>query len=178
MKLRRVLALLIPLALVAAACGSDDDDSGSAETEASEGDEMAVPEDWPESVIFGFVPSQEQEELIGDIEPSESKRALASSPESAEDIALGTRPGKPRKKKRGSVSVRRWSVQSRQSKGLRRMSSALRGDTGDAEAAPARAAPTVAKLRLVLEPPPTMRRCGCCGRVPRVAVVRSAACVR
>jgi phosphonate transport system substrate-binding protein len=63
MKLRRVLAVLFALALVAAACGSDDDDSDSAETEA------AVPDDWPSEIIYGFVPSQEQEELLGEVQP-------------------------------------------------------------------------------------------------------------
>lgn len=68
--------------LVVAACGSDDDDSSPAtdapagsdapaSSETADG-EMAdgdVPADWPDSIVFGFVPSQEQESLQDDIQP-------------------------------------------------------------------------------------------------------------
>ena len=78
MKSRKLLAGCAALGLVVAACGSDDDssDSGAASTDAPTGtddmsdDDMAdVPEDWPESIVFGFVPSQEQESLQDDIQP-------------------------------------------------------------------------------------------------------------
>ncbi len=61
------------LSLVAAACGGDDD-SAEGTTAPTE----AVPEttaaesmnpDWPEKIVFGFVPSQEQETLQDDIQP-------------------------------------------------------------------------------------------------------------
>ena len=58
MRSGRVLGAACALALVVAACGDDDDDAASGDTE-----------DWPGSIVFGFVPSQEQEELKDDIEP-------------------------------------------------------------------------------------------------------------
>ncbi|HSP27954.1 MAG TPA: hypothetical protein VLN74_05345, partial [Ilumatobacteraceae bacterium] len=85
MRSRKLFAACAALGLVAAACGSDDDTSSSATdgpdateapappdapvdteapaaTDAPEGTEATsdVPEDWPESIVFGFVPSQEQ----------------------------------------------------------------------------------------------------------------------
>lgn len=80
MRSRTVVAAIAALGLVVAACGDDDDDAGDAgadTTDAPSGtddmagdDDMAeVPEDWPESIVFGFVPSQEQEELQDDIQP-------------------------------------------------------------------------------------------------------------
>lgn len=93
MRSRKLVAACCALGLVAAACGSDDDSSSSATdaagTEApagtdaeapasTDGDAPAgtdseamsdVPEDWPESIVFGFVPSQEQESLQDDIQP-------------------------------------------------------------------------------------------------------------
>jgi len=79
MRSRRLLGAACVLALVVAACGDDDDDAtpdtdagaetdGSAETEdpAEGGDDMA---DWPDSIVFGFVPSTEQETLQDDIAP-------------------------------------------------------------------------------------------------------------
>lgn len=94
MRSRKLFAACAALGLVAAACGSDDDTSSSATdapdateapaptdapvdteapaaTDAPEGTEAAsdVPEDWPESIVFGFVPSQEQESLQDDIQP-------------------------------------------------------------------------------------------------------------
>jgi len=93
MRSRKILAACAALGLVAAACGSDDDSSDSATTDAPSAtdapdtteapdsteapattddmdDDMAeVPEDWPESIVFGFVPSQEQESLQDDIQP-------------------------------------------------------------------------------------------------------------
>jgi phosphonate transport system substrate-binding protein len=39
-------------------------------TETTMADDMSdVPEDWPEKIVFGFVPSQEQEKLQDDIQP-------------------------------------------------------------------------------------------------------------
>ncbi len=85
MRSRKIAAACAALGLVVAACGSDDDSSDSAadatdapdSTEATETtdapdttDDMAeVPADWPESIVFGFVPSQEQEALQDDIQP-------------------------------------------------------------------------------------------------------------
>ncbi|MEM9204497.1 MAG: PhnD/SsuA/transferrin family substrate-binding protein, partial [Actinomycetota bacterium] len=105
----RLLAALLTLSLIAAACGDDDDDAGASDSasasasasasdsasasasemaeeddmsdsasasEMAEEDEMAeeeaasdVPADWPESITFGFVPSQDQAELQDDIQP-------------------------------------------------------------------------------------------------------------
>ena len=87
MRSRKILAACAALGLVVAACGSDDDSSDSATTDAPSAtdatdtteatdttddmdDDMAeVPEDWPSSIVFGFVPSQEQESLQDDIQP-------------------------------------------------------------------------------------------------------------
>ena len=89
---RKILAACAALGLVVAACGSDDDSSETTDapsaTEAPDAtdapettddmtettddmdDDMAeVPADWPESIVFGFVPSQEQESLQDDIQP-------------------------------------------------------------------------------------------------------------
>jgi phosphonate transport system substrate-binding protein len=66
--------------LIAAACGSDDsgsDDTSSADTavpadsEASSdsGDEMAVPEGWPDTLVFTLTPSQETGGLIETAQP-------------------------------------------------------------------------------------------------------------
>lgn len=85
--MRRALIILTVLAMALAACGGD----GAEDTTTTAGEETTttaaegttttaaeettttegsmVPEDWPESIIFGFVPSQEQEELLDDIEP-------------------------------------------------------------------------------------------------------------
>lgn len=81
MRSRKLLAVCAALGLVAAAC-SDDDTSSTAtdaptatdatvDTDAPEStdDTSEVPEDWPESIVFGFVPSQEQESLQDDIQP-------------------------------------------------------------------------------------------------------------
>ncbi len=50
---------------------SDDDmaDDDMAGDDMSDDDMSDVPEDWPESLVFGFVPSQEQEQLQDDIQP-------------------------------------------------------------------------------------------------------------
>ena len=58
MHIRRILLLLVALTLVAAACG----DSGTTTTV----DEMG---DWPEEIVFGFIPSEQQEGLQTNIEP-------------------------------------------------------------------------------------------------------------
>ncbi|MEM8923088.1 MAG: phosphate/phosphite/phosphonate ABC transporter substrate-binding protein [Actinomycetota bacterium] len=84
----KVLSLLFALALVAAACGSDDETSGDDESSASASeasasaseadsataseaddeeamdDEGAAPEGWPESLVFTLTPSQETGGLI------------------------------------------------------------------------------------------------------------------
>jgi phosphonate transport system substrate-binding protein len=80
---KRLLALLAVLAMVVAACGGDDaadettttaadttttteatDDETTTTTEAMD-DEMA---DWPDKLVFGFVPSQEVAELQDDVD--------------------------------------------------------------------------------------------------------------
>lgn len=91
MRSRRFAGALLSLTLVAAACGGDDDSAEPApETTAAAADEPApettmaeepAPEttmaeepenmhpDWPEKLVFGFVPSAEQGELQDDIQP-------------------------------------------------------------------------------------------------------------
>jgi phosphonate transport system substrate-binding protein len=91
---KRIIALVFVLALVAAACS--DDDSGDtttpeatdapaateapsateapADTEAPPATEAPVaagnvPADWPEKVVYGFIPSEQGEELQDDIQP-------------------------------------------------------------------------------------------------------------
>ncbi len=54
MKTRVMLALLLAFGLVAAACGGDDD--------GAEGE-------WPESIVYGFIPSEQQETLQDAIQP-------------------------------------------------------------------------------------------------------------
>ena len=85
MSTKKLGLLLMALALVAAACGDDanptttaptttvsateaPDTTAGATTEAptTTMDEMA---DWPESVVFGFIPSEQGEELVNDIQP-------------------------------------------------------------------------------------------------------------
>ena len=96
MRLSRLLALLLALALVAASCGDDDDAAttttaaattttaaATTTTEAATTTAAAttttaaatttteasgIPEGWPEELIFGFVPSQEVEELQDEVE--------------------------------------------------------------------------------------------------------------
>ena len=88
--LLRIFAALFAFALFAAACGDDDTTAEEPEEPAEEPEEPAeepeepaeepeepaeepeepsVPEDWPDKIVFGFVPSQEQESLQDDIQP-------------------------------------------------------------------------------------------------------------
>jgi phosphonate transport system substrate-binding protein len=75
MRTKKWLLLVLVLALVFAACGDDDATTTAA---ADEPTTTAAPEEtttteaadeWPESITFGFVPSQEQTELQDDIQP-------------------------------------------------------------------------------------------------------------
>jgi phosphonate transport system substrate-binding protein len=75
---RKLIAACAALGLVVAACGSDDDSSDSATTDApdattdapdSTGDTGDVPEDWPEEIVFTLTPSQETGGLIETAEP-------------------------------------------------------------------------------------------------------------
>lgn len=82
MKRRALWAIVAVLALIVAACGDGEAEETTTtaeepaatttteaemeETTTTAADEMA---DWPESIVFGFVPSQEQEELQDDIQP-------------------------------------------------------------------------------------------------------------
>ena len=63
----RLLSFLLVLALLAVACGSDDD--GSSESAAGS-DEVASetdrPADWPESIVFGAVPAEAASSLEAD----------------------------------------------------------------------------------------------------------------
>ena len=88
MRSRKLLLIVFVLALVAAACG-DSADTTSAPTEApsTEAPSTEAPSteapateapattaadptaDWPEKVIFGFIPSERGEELVNDIQP-------------------------------------------------------------------------------------------------------------
>jgi phosphonate transport system substrate-binding protein len=80
MRARHIVATLCAAGLIAAACGSDDsgsDDTSSADTavpadsEASSdsGDEMAVLEGWPDTLVFTLTPSQETGGLIETAQP-------------------------------------------------------------------------------------------------------------
>lgn len=94
MRLRKVAALLFAFALVVAACGDDDEPAatvtvpGPTVTVTVPGPTVTVPgptvtvtvtvppttmapdprADWPETLVFGFVPSQEVEELQDDVD--------------------------------------------------------------------------------------------------------------
>jgi phosphonate transport system substrate-binding protein len=69
MRVRNLLGLLLALMLVLAACGDDDD-----VTDTTAGDDTETTttteamSDWPETLVFGFVPSQEVEELQDDVD--------------------------------------------------------------------------------------------------------------
>lgn len=78
---KRLLALLAVLAMVVAACGGDDaaDDTTTttaAETTTTAAEETTTTEameedpnaDWPDTLVFGFVPSQEVAELQDDVD--------------------------------------------------------------------------------------------------------------
>jgi len=91
--LLRIVALLLSFVLFAAACGDDSDDASTTTTTEADSadddmadddmadddatdddmadDDMADDEnaDWPDSITFGFVPSQEQDTLQDDIQP-------------------------------------------------------------------------------------------------------------
>ncbi len=90
MRPRRILAVILALGLLASACGDDDStaDETAADTAASDQAEPAAEApsdepmdepmdeamddmhaDWPDKIVFGFVPSQEQESLQDDIQP-------------------------------------------------------------------------------------------------------------
>jgi phosphonate transport system substrate-binding protein len=80
MRARHIVATLCAAGLIAAACGSDDsgsDDTSSADTAApadsgassDSGDETAVPEGWPDTLVFTLTPSQETGGLIETAQP-------------------------------------------------------------------------------------------------------------
>ncbi len=88
MRIRRLLAVLLALSFIAAACG-DDGDTTAAPTTTTEAaatttaapatttaapattttEGSSLPDGWPDSLVFGFVPSQEQDTLQDDIQP-------------------------------------------------------------------------------------------------------------
>lgn len=80
MKLRVIWALVAVLALIVVACGGGEGEETTttagepaATTTEAMAEETTTTEgamaDWPEQIVFGFVPSQEQEELSDDIQP-------------------------------------------------------------------------------------------------------------
>ncbi len=80
MRSGKLLALVFAVSLVGAACGSGDEETATTTTEATTteaptteapevDDGSMVPADWPEKIVFGFVPSQEQETLQDNIQP-------------------------------------------------------------------------------------------------------------
>jgi phosphonate transport system substrate-binding protein len=60
-RIAAALVALVALGVLTAACGGDDDSSGAPADD--------TPADWPDRIVFGFVPSQDQEELRDDIAP-------------------------------------------------------------------------------------------------------------
>jgi len=66
MTTKKLALLLMALALVAASCGDDAAPATTAATATTTEDPMAA---WPETVVFGFIPSERGEELINDIKP-------------------------------------------------------------------------------------------------------------
>lgn len=86
MKRRALWALIAVLALVVAACGGDDEGGEETTTTEASSDTTAapdetttteeemtetttgVPEGWPDTLVFGFVPSQEVSELQDDVD--------------------------------------------------------------------------------------------------------------
>jgi len=71
MKRFRLLAAVAAAGMLAAACGGGDTTTDPTETEGSEpmASETQGNADWPEQIVFGFVPSREAEELQDDIQP-------------------------------------------------------------------------------------------------------------
>lgn len=65
---RYMWTLLLCLALVAAACGADDDATID-ETGADDGDVAADGDDWPDRVVVGLVPSREADVLVETAKP-------------------------------------------------------------------------------------------------------------
>lgn len=80
---KRLLALLAVLAMVVAACGGDDagedttttaadttttTEATDEETTTTEAMDDGVPDDWPDRLVFGFVPSQEVAELQDEVD--------------------------------------------------------------------------------------------------------------
>ncbi|MEE8331756.1 MAG: PhnD/SsuA/transferrin family substrate-binding protein [Acidimicrobiia bacterium] len=68
MRLRNLLILFFVLAMVAAACG-DSADTTTAATDAPTATEPDPKADWPDKIVFGFIPSERQESLQTDIQP-------------------------------------------------------------------------------------------------------------
>ncbi len=70
MSIKKLALLLTALALVAAACGDDAEPTTTAAPTTAPPATTADPRaDWPESVIFGFIPSERAETLQDDIQP-------------------------------------------------------------------------------------------------------------
>ncbi len=70
MRITKLLAVLLTLSFVAAACGSNNDSNTAAPTTAPTSTATASEHpNWPKELVFGFVPSQEQDTLQDDIQP-------------------------------------------------------------------------------------------------------------
>ncbi len=74
MRIKKWLLLVLVLGLVIAACGDDETTTtaGAEETTTTAAEETtttAAASEWPDTLTFGFVPSQEQSELQDDIQP-------------------------------------------------------------------------------------------------------------
>jgi phosphonate transport system substrate-binding protein len=74
-RMRTLFAVVVVLALVAAACGDDagDTTTTTAATTTTAGETTTTTEadpraDWPEAMVFGFVPSREAEELQDNVD--------------------------------------------------------------------------------------------------------------
>jgi len=66
MRLRSLVTLLIAFSMILAACAS----TGSDDTTTTAGEAGADPTtDWPEEVLFGFIPSERQEKLGDTVQP-------------------------------------------------------------------------------------------------------------
>ena len=94
-------------------------------SETTMADDMTdVPEDWPEKIVFGFVPSQEQEQLQDDIQPfidvleaglGIEVEGVVTTDYTGLVTAMGSGPGRPRRVR--PVRLRARQGQLRQHRG-------------------------------------------------------------
>ena len=80
MKKTALLALILAFGLIAAACGSSDDTTTTAAVAAPATTTTAPPADtttttedpradWPDTILYGFIPSEQQETLAETVQP-------------------------------------------------------------------------------------------------------------